>query len=78
MSDLAPLGDKYTYHLLRKELGYEQAHKIIAAKLRAFAEAVEKGDPLIYTCEIENIHPTVCDGHLTEGLKITLSHPWPG
>jgi hypothetical protein len=79
VSDMAPLGTKYTYGLLCAELGREKTHQIMVAKLRAFADAIEKnGDPTIYTCEIENIHPTVCEQNFIESLKITLSHPWPG
>lgn len=73
-----PLAEKFNYKLLCQELGHDKAHAVIAAKLRAFADAVEKGDPMIFACEIDNVNPTACGRSFIEGLSITLSYPWPG
>jgi hypothetical protein len=79
MSDVAPKGKKYTYRLLCDELGREKAHQIIAAKLRAFADAIESNnDPGVYSCTIDNLRATACGGDIMESINVTLSHPWPG
>jgi len=79
VSETSQLGEKYSYHLLCREVGTDKANKIIAAKLRAFADAVESNnDPSVFSCEIANLSPSACKGVLMEELRIVLSHLWPG
>lgn len=65
---------------LREKHGDAEARRLLAAKLRAFLEAVEApGFPDVYDCEIAAPGEPPCgDEEPWETLSITLSNPWGG
>ena len=61
---------------LQKDRGEESAERIVARKLREFADLIENvGYPKILGVHLDN---TGKFEGLMESIEVTISHPWPG
>lgn len=66
------------YRKLCKAHGQETVDRVLVAKLRAMADAIERGHgPYMMDCIVQNMDGRICLDTI-ETLSVTMSHPWGG
>jgi len=74
-NDLGSPGQR-EWQQLRRKHGEDGAERLVAKKLRAFADKIEEiGYPKIFGCHVNEKEGF---GDLMESIEVTLSHRWPG
>lgn len=80
------MNDQDFWFDLVKTYGEQEAKRLLAAKLRDFADLIEKpGYPDVFGCRMEYPGKKPCEKspdsdewHLMENVSVTVSHLWPG